>query len=252
MNRKFLDSLLKKCLLLLINHTMIDAKDGLSFFKPDKYDKRMAMVDNAYNKAGENINDPNNAAALEDELDEKLELQTRTLKKHLGLNNAHSIRSIKLWEEIYKYIIDHLKELLKDNKFGFTFYIRYNYCLFVIPLLPSDYILVFPAFYEKLIPPKIKKYPLVKNCLKAFRDFFHIVHKRSKKEVLPAFFVYRTISGPKDLEIIKEIPRLIRKDPLKLLKWVFDFHIEPLGVTKPADNNSNINIDKNKEINIDN
>ncbi|ELA41945.1 uncharacterized protein VICG_00962 [Vittaforma corneae ATCC 50505] len=210
--------------------TFIECKDALENFSPDKYDLKMSKLDSVYANQQTPENDIDNSVALENEKMKRFETQVETLKGFMDIDNLYPVTSRKLWEAIYKFIIEHLKELVKDGRLGFTFYIRYNFCLYIIPLLPTEYVLVFPSFYHVIIPEKVKKYPLVLKFLTGLENFLKLVKKKSKVEVLPAFMVSKTFTSEKDIEIIKQIPDLIRTDPFKIIKWLIDFKIEPIGV----------------------
>lgn len=197
-------------------------KDTL-FPTADSYDLKMAKIDRF------NINPPSlsNKLALEDANFQRLDTQVASIAGFTGLDNLYSITSKSLWANIYAYIMEHLSNFLKMGEFSFTFSIRHCHCFFVIPLSPTDHFLVFPSFYSTLLPSRFRNHPVVLKFLDSVGKFLEQVKQRSKTEVL---IIYKAIKKMEveDLSILKDIPSLIRTNPLKIILWLIDFNLEPI------------------------
>lgn len=209
-------------------------KDDLAKEKPDNYDMKLARQDSLAARTldtalGKDMVEPASAEIM-DKID-KLEKQTDNLKKLLGVDNLLPITSHNLWEMIFKYIMDHIEQFLKDNTIDIQIPMRYNFCVFVMPIMFTNYFLVFPAFYKFLIPSKVKNIPSVKDFLAKFDRFLNFIKKRSKKELLITVHIKRTGSLKEDLEMIKQIPTFIVSDPTKIIRWMLDFTVEANGYT---------------------
>lgn len=202
--------------------------DSLSFEKPDKYDIRMAENDRLVRKAFDERDAENETQGNLDAIknNEKLDNQAETLKKHYGYTNMYPVTNKDLWRIIYEFIKKNLKDFLENNRLYFKIHIRYALCTFIIPLLPTEYFLIFPSFYASLIPPKFKQNEFVGKFLNTMETFLKRVRLRSKKELLPTFIFARKNSSMQDVEFILEIPDLIRNDPVKILRWLFEFELE--------------------------
>jgi len=213
-------------MLLLIS--MLYAVHNPLAVRPDAAEIKMARLDAAYDQANpppsqENILELQNAAF------QRLETQAETLASFIGVDNLHSISSGRLWRSIYDFVLRHLSKFLEDNTFSFSFSIRYSYCLYVIPLPVTDYVLIFPSFYARLLPARVKSHPVAARFLASLDRFLAEVKKRSQAEVLMMYKAVRR-ARVEELEILKEIPELIRSDPLKIINWLVDFKLEPITV----------------------
>lgn len=218
-------------MIVFLTYSLINAKDSLAVEKPDKYDLRMAKIDKQYENAFKKPKIPTLPPSKHDEIEQKkdkLDKQADALKKILKDDNVLPITSSDLWRIIYEYIKAHLKDFTKDNSLAVSFVLRYDFCLFIIPVVPANNLLVFPAFYKFLIPPKVKKVPTVAKFLAEFDSKLKIIQKKSSTQLLVTVVLKRTGNIKSDLEMILKIPDLIVQEPLKLLKWLFDFKIEIL------------------------
>lgn len=190
-------------------------KDALAYEKPDDHDLLLAANDQAIDNFINEQAIPEVPNVLAEENILALETQAEALAKHFGSKNMHSVISRKLWEIIYNFIKENLEQFLKENRLQFKIYARYVFCFYVIPLLPTDYVLIFPSFYGKLIPSKFYKNEIVKTFIGALDSFFMRVRERSKRELLPAVTFARHTAIDEDLEMIKSIPEFIRSDPIR-------------------------------------
>lgn len=220
--------------------------DPLAFEKPDKFDIRLASNDMKIAKLieqkedQENLGGPNGEGSPQrkslgaEENKDKLEDQVKALSKFMDTNNMYPLNSRKLWEMIYDFIIKHLDDFLKNNQIQFKIYMRYSFCAYIVPLLPTQYFLIFPSFYKILIPPKFKKNEFVASFLKIMDSFLEKVKKRSSNEMLPAFDFVRKGSSKDDLKMILEIPELVTTEPLKIVRWLIDFHLVDVSLNTGA------------------
>lgn len=208
----------------LINIAAIPPKDTLSKEVTDKYDIKLSNIDDEYLQ-----HNKNGIKTVEDvvfENNQRIENQVSTLKNFLEIDEIYPLTSSHLWEKIYNYIIEHLHEFLENNQLSFKMYIRYNFCLYVIPLLPTEYFLVFPSFYKYIIPYKYRSTKLVLGIIDRIDKFLEEIKKRETKEILTVFYIKRSGSVKDDLEMIKLMPVLIRNDPIRILRWIVDFKAE--------------------------
>lgn len=213
--------------------TLPFARDELANEKPDNYDLKLAHQDSlAAHTLGMLDRDLTQPTSIEitSKID-KLEKQTDDLKKLLGEENLLPITSHELWEMIFKYIMDNIEQFLKDNTVEIKIPMRYNFCVFVMPIVFTNYFLVFPAFYKFLIPSKVKSMPLVKDFLTRFDKFLNFIKDRSQKELLITVHIKRTKSVKEDFEMIRQIPTFIVSDPIKIIRWMKDFNVEAKGYT---------------------
>ena len=212
-------------LLALINR--IFAKlDGLAYEKPDKYDLKLGKNDMDITNYLDQKKDVQARSLEVEENNAKLDNQADTLNQYLGTNKMLPWTSRNLWKIIYDFIMKHIEDFLKDTKLSFKIHIRYAMCTFIVPLLPTEYFLIFPSFYERLIPMKFKRNEFVMMFLQAANSFLMKVRKRSAKELLPTFIFARKGSSLDDIKFMLTIPELITTDPMKLLRWVFEFELE--------------------------
>ncbi|KAM0680437.1 hypothetical protein GINT2_001497 [Glugoides intestinalis] len=165
-------------------------------------------------------------ALQQEESFQNLEKQAEELGSLMQSDNMYSLTNSSLWEMIYKYIMENIDEFLKGQKLSIKMHIRYNFCLFVIPLLPTEYFLVFPSFYKKLLPQKMLNQPTIVEFIKAVDGFLDEVKSRKYTEILTVFIISRTVNLKDELEIIKEIPRYIKEDPIKVIRWLMKFNVE--------------------------
>lgn len=198
--------------------------DTLSKELTDKYDMKLSKLDDEYLK--HNMNDMKTVEDTIFENNQRLENQVSTLKNFLEIDELYSLTSSYLWDKIYNYIIEHLNEFLENNQLSFKMYIRYNFCLYVIPLLPTDHFLVFPSFYKYIIPYKYRSTKLVLSITNRIDKFLGEIKKRKTKEILTVFYIKRSGTVKDDLEMIKMMPVLIKNDPMKILRWIVDFKAE--------------------------
>lgn len=210
---------------------MSSMKDGLANEKPDSYDMRLARQDGIAARILDKDTAPQPASVDVSNKIDKLEKQADALRKLLGEDNILPITSHKLWEMIFQYIMDHIEQFLKDNTIDIQIPMRYNFCVFVMPIVFTNYFLVFPAFYNFLIPPKVKSILMVKDFLTKFDRFLNFIKKKSKTELLITVHIKRTGSVKDDLEMIKQIPDFIVSDPIKIIRWMLDFSVEANGYT---------------------
>jgi hypothetical protein len=207
--------------------------DQLAFDQPDKFDFKLAKNDlqiiNFLDQKDEKLN--SKIIKTEENL-LKLDNQVDTLRKYFESKNIHSLLSSNLWEKIYKFILENLDKYLKDSNLFFSISMRYSLCTYIIPLLPTEYFLIFPSFYKILIPKKVKKNEIVKKFIKSLDKFLLRVKYRSKRELLPNFRFIKKTSLKEDLEMIREIPKIINSEPLRLIKWVVEFEIEESSIDK--------------------
>lgn len=203
-------------------------KSTLKPGKNDKYDSIMDKRDNDIENQKEETppKDSNSPYLKAIQKQDKLDQQVEALKKVLKEKNLYPITSNDLWAKIYKYIMDHIDEFLKNLQFSISFPIRYTFCVYIIPIIPAEKTLVFPAFYKFIIPRKVKKIPLVKDWMKKFDDFMNIIKKKSKTELLVTVRIKRPNTVKEDLEILKRIPDLVKNDPMQLIRWIFEFKAE--------------------------
>ena len=200
--------------------------DQLAYDKPDKFDLKMAKNDlKIFNFFDEKDQKLNSKIKKTEDAIFKIEDQVETLKRFLNSKNIYPLTSTKLWEIIYDFIKGHLEDFLKNNELSFSIYIRYSFCSFIIPLLPSEYFLIFPSFYKILIPKKFRKNEHILKFIKIFDKFLLRVKARSSREFLPLFNFRKATSIQEDLEFIKEIPKIIISDPVKIIKWLLDFRL---------------------------
>lgn len=226
------DMHLSQILIYAIGLSMISStKDGLAREKPDSYDMKLAHQDSLTARTLDNDTAPLPASIEAANKIDRLERQTEALRKLLGEDNLLPITSHQLWEMIFQYIMDHIEQFLKDNTLDIQIPMRYNFCMFVMPILFTDYFLVFPAFYKFLIPSKIKNILVVKNFLANLDQFLNFIKKKSEKELLITVHIKRTGSVKDDLEMIRQIPTFIVSDPIKVIRWMQDFSFKTDGYT---------------------
>lgn len=200
--------------------------DALARYKPDKYEQKMSRIDSLYGDPVKKKITEENEKALDKVVIHRLELQVKTLKSYMSIKDVYPISNSEIWERIHKYVMDNLKDLLKDLELRIPFHMRYNFCLYVIPLLPLHYVLIFPGFYKLLIPSAVRKNETAASFIAKVDKFLGEVKQRSKNEVLPSFTIKKTLTSPEDLAFMKQIPVLIKKDPLKIIEWLLSFRIE--------------------------
>lgn len=205
------------------------ARDGLAVEKPDRYDINMAETDRFYLNSLDH--DITAEKLKKEEVYQRVDDHAEKLNKLLDSNSIYSLTSSDLWNRIYEYLVEHLDEFLKNGNLFFKIHMRYSLCTYIMPLLPTDYILVFPSFYKILIPSKFKKIKAVSDFLKSLDKFFTLVKQRSKTEILPTFVFKRSGSLKDDLIVIKRIPELIKTNPSSLVSWLFNFTVEKQSLT---------------------
>lgn len=201
--------------------------DTLAFEKPDKFDLKLGKNDMEI----ANILDQKKDVPLPKSLkveknNSKLDKQKNEMRKKFKTDNMFSVRDRKLWEIIYNFIKLHIEDFLNGTKLSFKIHMRYSFCTYILPLLPTEYFLLFPSFYKVFIPTKIKKSEFGKTFLGAIDKFLEKVKERSDKELLPTFTFARAGSSLEDIEFILTIPDLISTDPIKILRWLYDFELE--------------------------
>lgn len=216
-------------LLLLISQSLSE-KDKLNLEKPDKFDMKMAKNDKylagIYNKPKPEETTPPSPSKEAQMKKDKLDKQVEALKKVLGEKNLVSLTDSDFWNKLYNYIKINIDKFLKNGHLGFSFPVRYNFCLFVIPIIPAQSALVFPAFYKFLIPPKVKKIEMVAKFLNEFDGHLRTIKKKSSTQLLVTVYLKRKGNFKEEIEMIRKIPDLIVQDPAQLLRWVFNFAIE--------------------------
>lgn len=201
--------------------------DNLTKENSNEYDQILAQHDLEIAESKNRLeNETEPVKNTPEQVNFELDNQIEVLKKQLDSTNMYSIKSTDLWEKIYQYIISKIDEFLKNNRLVLSINMRYSLCSYIIPLLPTEYILIFPSFYKLLIPNKVLENELISKFIKLFDEFLEKVKERSDNEFLPKFNFVRTTSGKEDIEMIKRIPDLISNEPVVLFKWLMDFKLE--------------------------
>lgn len=209
------------CLLLLSF-----CKDSLYKEMPDRYDLKLSKIDQNYlNSTKENTKTTEDTIF---ENNQRLDNQVSTLKNYLEIDEVYSLTSTKLWEKIYNYIVEHLNEFLENNQLSFKMHIRYNFCFYVIPLLPTEYFVVFPSFYKYFIPYKYRNEKAILNFTNGIDGFLKEIKNRRYKEILTVFYVKRSGTAKDEIEMIKKIPEMIKNEPMALIRWIMGFKVEIL------------------------
>lgn len=201
--------------------------DGLSDPRPDRYDIKMADNDRELARAFEDIEkskEDSNVKAVKNK--EKLNSQKEKLKKHLNTDQMYSLTDGDFWQMIYDFIKKNIADFLKDQTLFFTIYMRYSFCAYIIPLLPTQYFLIFPSFWKIFVPNKVLENESVKVFVKSLENFLKQVKERSDKEMLPVFVFTKSVTSEADLDFLLEIPDLLTKDPVKIIRWLSDFKLE--------------------------
>ena len=220
-------------LILLISYCI--AKDDLFNIVPDKYDIKLNANDKALAEKMDSKVELKDEKSLEIQKNkDKLNSQVDSIKKELGTNKVFPISSIDLWKFIYDFIKNNLDDFIKGKSLSIKMYMRYTFCVYIIPLLPTEYVLLFPSFWEIFIPNKFKKNIYISNFIETLKKFLKEVKERSDRELLPAFIFSKSITGEEDLEFFLEIPELISTDPGKIIRWLLDFKQENSGLNAIA------------------
>lgn len=204
--------------------------DSLDIFreKPDFGDIKMSLNDIVIDQ-GENLESFKSDSVDSFVKDQKLKEQRDKLAKYLQTDDVYSLTSLDLWKKIREYIILNWPKLFNDGYLSIPLDIRYNFCVFIVMMIPAEVIFPIPAFYTYLIPKSAHKVPILKDALKELERFFAFVKKRSKKQFLISFYVGRGGSPKEDLDFLLEIPKLITTDPIKILRWLLRYEIKSDG-----------------------
>ena len=228
--------------LFVIFISFCTAVDKLSFAAPDKYDIRLNENDKKLADIMYNKDQLDNDVSVEiQKKEDRLDSQVSSIKKQLDSENVYSMTSKNIWRMIYNHIKEHLEQFLKGRDLVIKMYMRYSFCTYIIPLLPTQYVLLFPGFWEIFIPKKLKQNVYISKFIKTLKKFLNEVKKRSKNELLPAFTFSKSISGEQDIEFFLEVPVLIKTDPAKIIRWLLDFKLadSSLDVTQLAQDKLN-------------
>lgn len=218
-------------LLLNLLESVSSLRDPLALEKPDKFEIKMLKADRRLSNIFDSPKKKHESHTKRQRIEKtkaKLQKQVDNLKNIVGENNVAPVTDFDLWKKLYDYIIENLDNYLKDGEFTVSFVSRYNFCLFVIPIIPANFVMVFPAFYKIFFPPKLKTEPVIAEFLKDLDRNLNIIKKKSSTQLLVTTLLKRSGNIRKELEVIKEIPHLIVEDPMKLLRWIMVFKIEVL------------------------
>lgn len=157
--------------------------------------------------------------------------EAEKLKKTLNTNDVDSIGNIDMWKKLHKYLSTNWDTLVVDGFLKINFFVNYSFCVFIFLQIPAEVIFPIPSFYSFFIPKSAYSLPVFQTFFTKLKQFDKSVREKSKKIGLINFIIGKKINSKTDLDFILEIPKLIKNDPIKVLRWFIDFEMRSKYIT---------------------
>ncbi|KAI4291621.1 hypothetical protein PAPHI01_0895 [Pancytospora philotis] len=212
-------------------HNVLQSSESSDVFRerPDKADQLLALNDVSL---GDDALDPHeykSAAVTAAANNAQLDAQRDRLAAYLGVDEVSSLTSPDLWQRIHDWLMANWDSIVTEGYLGITLHVRYNFCLYIIMLIPAEAIFPLPSAYTFLVPRRAKRVPVISDFLKRLEEFLKFVKKRSGEQFLIPFTIGRRFSAKEDLSFVLRIPALISTDPIQVIRWFLDFELKADG-----------------------
>lgn len=199
--------------------------------RPDGADRKMRVNDRKQLLEEEQLN-----ASVKSGFYEALDVEREykgaqdKVANYLGKDAiVSSPTSSDMWKRLHDYIKSHLDELLVDGFLGIQFQMRYSFCMYIVMFIPAEVVFPIPGFYKRMIPAKSKKIEIIRKTLEDVDKFFSFIKEESKTSFIINVTFGVKIDLKNDLQFILEIPKLIKTDPGKIIRWLLRFQIKAAG-----------------------